>query len=302
VVLVSGEGRTPFEATYGYADEARRVRTTPETPFNLASVGKLFTSIAVATLVRDKRLSLADTVSRHVPELPVASRMTVGELLRHTSGLGELGAAFDTVDFRTALEYLPHFRDTSLSFPPGTRTQYSNRGYVVAGAVVERVSRDPFPDYVRKAVTDPLGMKRTGFIDPADASSGRAVGFTYYPSVRGGFAPGPRRPNTSLVRRGSPAGGSYASAEDLLKLAEALRTRALGGTEPIFTMETADTYGLMISGDRLWFGHGGGHPGVSAYVGTSPTLGMSFVVLSNYDAVAHQVAATIMELAAPAGR
>ena len=295
VVLVTGRGRDPFVAAYGYADEHRRVPVTRTTPFNLASVGKLFTSIAVATLVRDGRLSLDDTVSRYLPALPVGDRMTIGHLLRHMSGLGELGAAFDTVDFRTAAEYLPRFTDTSLVFPPGTRTEYSNRGYVVAGAVVERIAGEPFADYVRRAVMDRLGLRHAGFLDPADGSSGRAIGFTYYPTIRGGFVHGPRRPNTALVRRGSPAGGSYASADEMLRLAEALRTRALGGA--IFSLETATEYGLMISPDRLWFGHAGAHPGVSAQVWTSPELGMSTVVLSNYDVVAGHVASTIMELA-----
>jgi CubicO group peptidase (beta-lactamase class C family) len=298
VVILSRNGVELFSESYGFADEARRVRITKATPFNLASAGKLFTSTAIAKLVRDGRLRLTDTVSALIPELPVGRRITLGQLLQHSSGLGELGESFDTLAFVTAAEYLPYLADTALAFPPGTDTRYSNRGYVVAGIVAERAAREPFAEYVRRTITGPLGMSRTGFIDPADESSGRAVGLTYYPSIRGGFVPGIRRANTSLVRRGSPAGGSYASAADMQKLAEALRTNVLGdGRSVIYSVESATRFGLMVSPDRMWFGHGGGHPGVSAHVWSAPNLGFSLVVLSNYDAVANHVAAYLMELA-----
>lgn len=296
VVLIAKDGVTVLERRHGFANVAARTPHTLDTRFSLASAGKLFTATAVAMLVQQRRLQLSDTIGRYLSELPpqVANRVTVGQLLTHTSGLGELGPRFDTLSFTRARDYIPFFRDTTLAFAPGTSWEYSNRGYVVLGAIVEAVTGLSFEKFLSQSILRPLGMRRTTFLSPTQLEPGDAIGYTRYPTIRGGFVSGPRRPNTPIMERGSPAGGIYSSAADLLRFAEALRTNRLGGAAPsdsIFSMTTAEEYGLMVSPDKLAFGHGGGHPGVSANVQVFPLTGYSVVLLSNYDVVTNHIAA-----------
>lgn len=300
-VEVARDGRVALERSYGYANLTTHHRPTPATRFNLASVGKVFTATSIALLVRQGKLSLADTIARYLPELPteIATRITVGQLLTHTSGLGDLGAQFDTISFPRARDYLRSFVDTMLAFPPGTSFQYSNRGYIILGAIIEAVSGERYDSFVRSRIFAPLGMLRSGFVEPADLTADDAIGYTRFPSVRGGFHPGPRTENTRLLTRGSPAGGAYASPHDLLLFAEALRRNTFGrstGADSVFSPRTAALYGFAIGPNGSSFGHGGGHPGVSANMQVIPAGRYSFVVLSNYDVITNHVAAYIREV------
>ena len=112
--------------------------------------------MAVARLAQAGRLSLRDTLARFGLQLPpsIARQVTVGQLLNHTSGLGELGAELDsalriTSDVPNMVRLLT---DSSLSFVPGSSMQYSNRGYIILGAVIEAVSGRTYFDFVEEMV------------------------------------------------------------------------------------------------------------------------------------------------------
>jgi len=276
VVVLARGGRPVFERAYGFADREARRPNTVETAFNLGSINKMFTQIAVRQLEAQGKIHLDSTLAHHWPDYPnaeVARRVTIRQLLQHRSGIG--GNVFAAPkggtrgDLRHNRDFLALFASEPLQFEPGTQSRYSNAGYVVLGLLVERLSGEDYYDYVRRHVYTPAGMERTAHFAADSLPPDAALGYT-----RGGpGAPeaGPLRRNTeTLPGRGSAAGGGYSTARDLLRFVQALRERRIAGGPP------------------AGIGIGGGAPGINAVVEGDLPGGYDLVVLANLDPPAAQ--------------
>jgi CubicO group peptidase (beta-lactamase class C family) len=307
-VAVARDGVPFFTAAYGLADRAAGEPNRVGTRFNLGSMNKMLTAVAVAQLAQQGRLAVTDTLARVLPEYPNragAEQITVHQLLTHTSGLGDFfGPRYlEAKDrLRTPRDYFPLFADAPLAFAPGTGWGYSNAGYVVLGAVVERVSGQEYFDYVRAHVYEPAGMTRSDSFERDAAVPDLAIGYTVLPAAAGDLRPemafGPRAENTpSLGVKGSPAGGGYSTVEDLLAFDRALRGHRLLSPELTDLVLTGKVgtglgpeavryaYGFeeaALDGVRI-VGHGGGGPGISANLDLFLDRGVTAVVLTNYD-------------------
>jgi CubicO group peptidase (beta-lactamase class C family) len=234
VVLLAKDGKPLFRKAYGMADLGLRVPNNPETKFNLGSINKLFTRIAVQQLAEQGKLSLDDTIGKWIPDYPnkdAAARVTVRQLLEFTSGLGDIftpefaAAAKDS--FRTPRDLFAVFAAKPLLFEPGTSRRYSNAGYIVLGVIVEAASGQGYYDYVREHVYKPAGMASTDSWELDVPVPNRAVGYTKE-GPRGLAPDGGRRNNLFITLfKGSPAGGGYSTVDDLLRLDTALRTGIL---------------------------------------------------------------------------
>lgn len=308
VVLIARNGRRVIASTYGFTDIGNRTAMRLDTPFDIASIGKTFTAVAIGQLAERGALRLGDTVGRYVPELPasIGRRITIRQLLEHSSGLGELGPQLDSAMRRAANvgEMVALLDDTTLAFPPGTSVQYSNRGYVILGAVIERTSGRPYVDYIEDEIFRRAGMERTALLPVTRLPRDRARRYTHYPTLRSGWTPGPRvefAPEMDLAP--GPHGGAYSTAEDLVRFSEALTAGRLLGAQMLQQLvEPQDGSGQSLgfqggdTGVRAWFGHGGGTPGMNSLLRVFPRLGYTLVVLSNYDSGANLAGAHITEL------
>src|SRR5689334_2228252 len=165
--LVLRNGRAVFQRGYGVTDLRTRRAITPRTNFRLASVTKQFTAMAVMLLVHDGKLRYDDQLTSVFPEFPAYGKtITIRNLLNHTSGLLDyedlMGSEYSEThqiqddEVLALLERQDHTR-----FAPGSRWEYSNSGYVVLGLVVQKVSGQPFGDYLRERIYKPLHMDRT---------------------------------------------------------------------------------------------------------------------------------------------
>jgi CubicO group peptidase (beta-lactamase class C family) len=271
VVVLARNGAPVYQAARGFADRERRIPNTVQTAFNLGSINKVFTQIAILQLAAAKKLDLDSTIATYWPDYPnqdVAHRVTIRQLMRHTSGIG--GNIFATPaggtrhDVRTLQDYLRLFVNEPLQFEPGSRNAYSNAGYVVLGLLIERLSGQDYYSYVRDHIFAPAGMTRTASFPPDSLPPNTALGYT-----RGGEdAPptAPLRANTGeLPGRGSSAGGGYSTAQDLLKFLKALREHRIANGLPA---------GLGIAG---------GAPGINAIVEGELPGGYDLIVLTNLD-------------------
>ncbi|HEV2121701.1 MAG TPA: serine hydrolase domain-containing protein, partial [Chloroflexota bacterium] len=237
-VLVARDGVPIFSGAYGMADKDAQLPNRLDTKFNLGSMNKMFTAVAIAQLAELGKLSFHDPIGKYLPEYPnkeVAEKVTVHHLLTHTSGLGDyFGPTFfaggkDTVD--TVADYFPFFVDRPLRFEPGAGWAYSNAGFVVLGAIVEQVSGQSYFDYVREHIYAPAGMTDTDAYRRDANVPNLASGYT---SGRPGEEAGERRINTdTLPIKGGPAGGGYSTVEDLHRFAGALLSHRL--LSPEFT-------------------------------------------------------------------
>jgi D-alanyl-D-alanine carboxypeptidase len=323
VVLVGKGERVIFQGAYGMAEKSFGVANRVDTKFNLGSMNKMFTSVAIAQLVEAGKLSFQDTLAKVLPDYPnrqVAEKVTVHQLLTHTAGLGDF---FDNPEFRPHRErfvkpsdYFPLFATAPLRFEPGARFGYSNAGFVVLGAIVERVSGQSYFDYVREHIYRPAGMADSDSYELTEVVPNLAVGYARFQDDPLGVDP--RRSNIAFLPwRGSPAGGGYSTAPDLLKFTRALRAHKLLGaamTELVTSAKVA-MRGSPRAGEKYAYGFvsetltGGreirGHSGGGANSGVNSSLIMfwdgsyTVVVTGNYDSpVAEDLAHKICDFLA----
>ncbi|MDQ2875790.1 MAG: beta-lactamase family protein [Actinomycetota bacterium] len=172
-----------YTAAFGYADRRARTSNTVRTEFRLGSVSKQFTAMGVLLLQARHRLNVSDRICHYLPHCPGRWRtITIEELLTHTSGipdyLNDLNAGWPPQP-ATPGQLIARFRDAPLHFLPGTRMRYSNSGYVLLGALIAHITRQPLAQFLRQNIFRPLGMTRTG-TDTTIIRPGHAHG--YYPS------------------------------------------------------------------------------------------------------------------------
>ena len=305
VALVAKGDRVIFHKAYGLADKANSIPNKLDTKFNLGSMNKMFTSVAIAQLVQAGKLSYDSTLAAVLPEYPnkeVAAKITVHQLLTHTSGLGDFFKPefFQNREkYRNPKDYFPIFANDPLRFEPGKSWSYSNAGFIVLGAIVEKASGQNYFEYVRDHVFTPAGMKDTASFAVHDIVPNLGTGYTRFDS---GDPLGiePRRNNVmTLPMQGSPAGGGYSTAPDLLRFAQALRASKLVNAELTekLTSGKVDTpmgakygYGFMeqmIDGKSIR-GHGGGAPGINSYLDIFWDGSYTVIVQGNYDPPAAQ--------------
>ncbi|HKP86137.1 MAG TPA: serine hydrolase domain-containing protein [Blastocatellia bacterium] len=305
VVLVAKGERLIFNKAYGMAERGFGAANKLDTKFNLGSMNKMFTSVAIAQLVEAGKLAYDDTLAKVLPEYPnkqVAEKITIHQLLTHTSGLGDFFKPefFQNREkYKNPTDYFPIFANDPLRFEPGKGWSYSNAAFVVLGAVVEKVSGQSYFDYVRDHVFIPAGMKDTASYAADEVVPNLAIGYTRF----GGDDPlglEPRRANyMSLPLKGSPAGGGYSTAPDLLRFAQALRARKLLGaelTEKVTGGKVDTPWGLKYSygfmdeavGGKSVRGHGGGAPGINSDLKIFWDGSYTVIVMGNYDPPAAQ--------------
>lgn len=314
-VLLAKNGKAIFEKAVGFANKETKVRNKATTRFNLGSINKSFTSVAIAQLAQQGKLAYSDTIAKLLPDYPnkaIAEKVTVHQLLTHSSGLGDYLDREAVAQIKTLKDLLPLFVNQPLLFEPGQKLQYSNSGYVVLGLIIERLSGQSYYDYVREYIFKPAGMTRTDSYERDQKVADLAVGYTNMGPADQQTVPepAPRRPNTAtLAGKGSSAGGGYSTVDDMLRFANALSTNSLltpEFTEIMFTGGGVQKpagpgrgYGFMqnqTSGVRI-VGNGGGGPGVNAMFRMYFGPGYTVVVLSNYDPpAAERIASKINEM------
>jgi CubicO group peptidase (beta-lactamase class C family) len=234
-VLVVKDNRVLVSLAQGQADQAFAVPNRIDTKFNLASMNKMFTAVATGQLVEKGKLSFTDTLAKVLPDYPdkaFAESVTIHHLLTHTSGIGGDilgGPVLERRErFKRPADYFPLFAKEPTQFSPGARYSYANPGFVVLGAVVERLSGEDYFDYVQDHVFAPAGMRGTASYQWDEVTPNRAVGYTANENDTFGVLS--RRTNVALLPfRGSPAGGGYSTVLDLRAFADALRGHKLLG-------------------------------------------------------------------------
>lgn len=299
VVLVAKDGVPVFQVAYGRRNEAGEAITL-ESKFALASMSKMFTALAVAQLVENGKISFDDPVSRYLLSYPgeLIEDVTIHHLLSHTSGLG--GFDFEEIKDKTDVEEMLSLEVERTPFEPGERFVYSNIGYVLLGAIIERVSGEDYYTYIQDHVLNPLGMHDSGAMFLGETTPGYATGFVPDLGAWLAFGDTKRVANEPFrVSVGSPAGDFLATAPDLLRFAEGLRRHKLIGADTFNTLATPRManygYGFQTFPNAM-VGHNGGAAGESTHFAIDLDEGYTVIVLSNYDRAAGAVVRYIDQL------
>ena len=221
-VIVTRGGRVIYTSGRGLADLETRRAITPDTPFRLGSIAKQFTAATVLQLVKEGVLSLDDPISRFLPDFPQpGATATVRQLLNHSSGVQDFSKIPGWMGSEPSLR--PHSTADlvalTISRPspsaPGQRWEYNNGGYVLLGAIIEKVTGKAWHEAVNERIARPLGLSSLVYAGADEAGSARARG---YSGEAGSFRPA-RGVHMSVAHA---AGGLVASVSDMAKWAQAL--------------------------------------------------------------------------------
>jgi CubicO group peptidase (beta-lactamase class C family) len=181
-LAVVKNGRPLYVKSYGVATLEHDVRTKPQTVFQIGSVGKQFTAVAVMMLASEQKLDLDDPLSKYLPEVPPSwGKVTLRLMLNHQSGIPRFTTPerqlLDLVHDYTDSELIQLASSQPLDFEPGTDVSYSDTGYVLLGFVINRVAGMFYGDFLQQRVFGPLGMKQTRVISDKDIVRNRASGY-----------------------------------------------------------------------------------------------------------------------------
>ena len=290
-VLVARGDQVLYRGARGMASIELGVPLSVDQEFRLGSITKQFAAAGLLKLVEAGKLSLDDPLSKFLPTYPNGNKITVRELLNHTSGVknyteisGRMGLPV-RADLSTA-QMVDTFKDQPADFAPGEGWNYSNSGYVLVGAVIEKVTGEPWHVYLQKALFTPLGMSHTRFGDDHAIIPGMVHGYSMDSDKV--------VPSAYISMTQPHAAGSLVSTlDDLLRWNRALH----GGkvlSDAMYRQMTTPTgkaqdghYGFGLELQTLrghpTIQHGGDIFGFSAALTWVPDAGLSVIVLHNSD-------------------
>lgn len=295
-VLLAKDGAPVYKGAFGMANKDFDVPNKVDTKFNLGSMNKMFTAVAIAQLVEKGKLSYDDPLSKFIPDFPnaeAAKKIQIKHLLSHTAGLGGYfspryrdmsRAKLRTIDDMMALARQD---EKDVQFEPGSKWQYSNTGMMVLGKVIEVVTGQSYYDYVRDNIHKPAGMINTDCYELDKINHNLAVGYD-----KDYTDEGIKWSNNVFehVMRGGPQGGGYSTVEDLLRFDQALRSGKLISADSLKLLTSAKPelnsprygYGFFATVDGGPTGHSGGFIGISSNLSMYLGSGWTAIVMSNY--------------------
>ena len=233
-VLIAKDDDIIYQKSTGLSNKEKNTQNNIETKFCIGSMNKMFTSVAIAQLVEKGKLNFTDKLITHLPNLPQKTfgDITIEQLLTHSAGTGDFFAfpKFETIadTAKTISTYVNIGIDEPLLFKPGSKVKYSNYGFVLLGAVIEKVSNMTYYDYVKKNIFDVADMKNTDSYERDMMHENLAIGYALPPQMPN---QGPmliekdikRENNNKLLEvKGNSAGGGYSTVLDLNKFSKAL--------------------------------------------------------------------------------
>jgi CubicO group peptidase (beta-lactamase class C family) len=302
-ILIAKDGVPLFSKGYGMANYEHRVPNTTSTVFQIGSLTKQFTSMAIMQLVEQGKLSVTDSIAKYIDNCPDAwKNITIKNLLTHTSGIVNVSSLPDWDDYHSIQSYskeqlLDLYRNKPLQFKPGEKHKYSNSNYHLLGNIIERITGLDYYAYLDKYIFKPLGMGQTGYAFPRQVIPNRASG--YY-SVLTSFTNAPYL-NIALTYS---SGSLRSTLGDMLLWDHALYTTKLVEKETlneIFTpFKNNYGYGWIIANkfNRKTMSHSGSINGFSSYLFRFPDDKITIIVLCNSDKAsatkaAHELSAIV---------
>jgi CubicO group peptidase (beta-lactamase class C family) len=310
--LVSKGTTTVFSAVEGFANKDFSIPNTLDTMFDIASVTKTFTAVAVIMLVEKGLLSLDDRIAEIIDlsGTRIASDVTIEQLLNHTSGIAddadeEAGEDYSAIfsekpnySVRNCIDFLPQFAYKEPNFKAGTNVRYNNCAFVLLGLALEKLTETNYRDFIMEKVFIPCGMKYCGFPAKDEVNPNTAEGYYAVNDINGSFMKW-KKNIYSYPPIGTPDGGAYTTVGDLVIFMKAIRECKLLSQEYSEMMTTPHcsfsrqakhggiwrtgyAFEFIEIGDEIFCMYKeGGNPGVDAIFSYYPGLDITLNILSN---------------------
>ncbi len=294
VISILKKDKIIFSEAYGLANIKYQIPNTTETIFNIASVSKQFTAMAIIVLHLEGKLSIDDDIRKHLPQLfEFENIITIRHLLHHTSGFRSTPELFGLAGWRdgdaitTEDDFRYFYKQTGLNFEPGSQFMYTNSGYVLLAKIVEKVTEQTFNTWMAEHIFTPLNLTST-FVDETNSNTLPKIATPYNEFKPNHFAIGE---NTSLD---IGASNIYTTANDLTHWMKNFDSPTPGWEKAFSMIQTTDTltngqlntyaFGVMIDefyGNKR-IQHTGGIPGFLSYAAYYPNEELTIVLLTNF--------------------
>jgi CubicO group peptidase (beta-lactamase class C family) len=290
-IIVVLKGKILYRGARGLANIELGVPLRPESVFRIGSVTKQFTAAAILLLAEQGKLALSDPITKFLPDYPVQGHLvTIQHLLSHTSGIRnytELPQWQSTTRNDVSVQQLiGAFKGEPFDFAPGDRWKYSNSGYILLGAIIEKVSGQTYADFLRSQIFEPLAMKNSRYENLAQITPGRVAGY---------MSQGGEWRNADYLSMSQPysAGAIVSTVDDLARWDAAIENAELlkkaswqrACSSFALTDGTPTRYGagwiIGRVGPVATVEHGGGINGFNAYVLRAPAEQLYVAVLAN---------------------
>jgi CubicO group peptidase (beta-lactamase class C family) len=248
--LVAKDGNVIYRKAFGKADLELDVDMTSKNVFEVGSITKQFTSVAILMLLEEGKLSLDDEITKFIPTYPTnGKKITIHHLLTHTSGIKSYTSMqrfgeVMTID-ETPLKFIDFFKNEPMDFDPGEKYLYNNSGYFILGYIVEKVSGTSYPKFIQERIFDAIDMKSSYYGSHKKLIKNRASG----------YQKGAEFSNAQYISLTLPyaAGSIMSNVDDMLKWQTAI-------TNNVFlkkaTIDKAFTNYTLINGDEINYGYG----------------------------------------------
>lgn len=250
VFLVAKNGKPVYQKAFGKANLELDAALTPDHVFQIGSMTKQFTAVAILMLEEQGKLGINDPVSKYIPDYPNGNRITIHHLLTHTSGIRDFTKMKNLRDIAqkemTPKAMVDFFKDEPVDFPPGEKFEYNNSGYVVLGYIVETVSGETYENFIQKHIFEKAGMTRSRYASDRQIVARRAYG---YHKKEQGYV------NKTVISYSIPfaSGSLMSTVGDMLKWQNALNQNLL--LKPA-TLQKAFTPYTLNSGEAFTYGYG----------------------------------------------
>src|ERR1043166_4316102 len=288
-ILIARDGRVLTSSSYGFANLEDETPNTRQTKFHLASITKTFTAMAIMMLAERGKLNPQDPICKYLTDCQVAwQAVSIHHLLTMSSGIPNFTDFPDWLVTRalpsTYTSTIARFKDKPLDFPPGTKYNYSNSGYVLLACIIEKISGKTYEAFLRENIFGPLKMDNTGYDDNKIILTHRAIGYARE-GIRLVRAP---YLNSSVIKG---AGGLYSTVDDLLLWDQALYQDKLVSKKSLDTMFTVHAgdfgYGWHIDEQfkRRRIFYDGVIIGFKSSISRYPNDKVSIILLTNSDDV-----------------
>lgn len=248
--LVAQDGKVIYRKAFGKANLELDVNMTSENVFEVGSITKQFTSVAILMLLEEGKLNLEDEITKFIPDYPTKGKViTVHHLLTHTSGIKSYTSIQGfgkvmTID-ESPLKFIDFFKNEPMDFDPGEKYKYNNSGYFLLGYIIEKVSGISYPKFIQERIFDKINMNSSYYGSHTKLIKNRASGY----QKRGGFS------NAQYISLTLPyaAGSIMSTVDDMLKWQTAI-------TNDVFvkevTIDKAFTNYTLNNGDKINYGYG----------------------------------------------
>lgn len=294
--MVAKDNEVLYTKAYGLANIEHNVPNTTETMFNIASITKLISAVAILQLVEKNIVELHTPIGNYLPGYPnrsVKDSVTIHHLLTHTSGLNNFYVEDEytnsnKLDFKSVSDFVPLFSGKPLLSTPGKQYNYGASGFIIAGLIIEEMTGQSYYEYVEKNILAPSKMDNTIALEVDAIQNNKASGYTTWTQSDESL-----RKNEYYLSKSSPGGFYYSTVSDLFKLSKQLRGYKLldrKTTELMFEPKvkgynTHIGYGIDVDlrYNQIIQGHSGGWYGIRGELMDFMDDNYTVIILSNID-------------------